>query len=747
MSVVRDTDALVKPEFLQNEELEEVYKSVSAKLFQRVYPARRRVDTISPSTPSLDNEAYLYQQGMNFMKLKLGLTNQYQCTVTVPYVNAGILGTNANVPDVTGDFIIYNPNAGANYSTGPTPLGILNFLNFNVDAFSASKNVKNVKVECGQTTFYSSWAGVAQRNPLLIELKSFFMDQKKLDSMGIEAGLFSGCGFFGNKVSPGLILRETQAKMTEECLLETDLLTWSNEIANFDMSKKMLTDVAERPARNPNQRMEFTQIGQDVKIVAGSITAKNITDNVDLRVVLDQYLGWYCTATTPVSGIYETIEGKSIQLQFTIETEQQLIESWLDTDYQSDDCAVLQIFPNKYVNIDIEYNNYHKNCMVKWNPYFSRGSLSQSTNASFLALPTNDAEQPKCYMNVERLPNESKLTIESFDVMNAQNIDVNTLTGFRKITFEPKRIDASNGNQFQLGTTGGVADTKIVNFIDQSSNVIGNYYLLAADTRFYEDAVNRNTLMSATCGAAPWNMNSFSWLAIDKPEFYINQVNILEKVDLETIVRNTKKIMRNQKLMNEWFGGKIGPFANGANGPAYKIDKGRVPFLIINPAQYLSVDGENKFAPNVLNASIQTIAGSYRVTYNIPNLTVDDTTKFNVYPEIFKFNPYLYFQDTVTQPVKKTELRISAVAWSNYLMKTPFRKNKSYELQNYYGGGFDMSEIKSLMKKYGPEILRYMVKGAVEGVRSIASATPKDSIVHKSANAVSGVASAFGYGR
>lgn len=728
MSISQSTDALIRPMFLDNSELHEVYKTSLPSLIQKVYPSRRRIDTLSPSNPSTNSESYLYQSGMNYLKMKLRTIGQLNVTIAVSQVSEGVAGNADNTVNPTGDYIVYNPGSSA---FPPTVLGLLNQYNLKLDTAFISKAVRNVQIRYGQTMLYSTWGSVSQREPILQELKTLFVPKQRMENMNLVQGLSSGYPAYDTIASGGLIARVLQVKMTPECVLNTQLYTFSNEISNCLSSDKLwVNSVASMPSFSNGTGNDLTlqNLSLPWKLV-GTPTARNETDNVPAKAMYTNG-EWIVVDNADI-----LIKNKVVSINFNIEYDDEIMEPYLDTKLQSDDCGVVEIAPNNYVTIDLEYNNDY----IQWGAIkYITSSVSNSTG-SIPSAPTNQpANSIQSYVSVSRVPSASRLVLESFDVYKAPSA---SSSGFKKITFEPKRIQSA-GSSFK---TTPITSSVDFTFIDQDSNKISPYYLFSADLNLMSDPTNRSTLQTYK---SIYNLPTFNWCSVSKPFFYINQVNILENIPLEKMVEDTLDILKNPSL-NRWFKG-LENFnfqdAAGIFGPVINDNSGipgrtQVPFLIINPDRYTTLDGSKLLSSNVLQASIVTTRGGYTATP--PQHLGVGLQNVNVYANIFKFDPYLYYQVSPRDAIQKTEVKISADAWASFLKETARVYDKTYDLDKIYGGGFDLAGIANMVKKYGPTVLRFLMTG----IRHLEQTLPKGSMGQTAAKTASDVARVFAYGK
>jgi hypothetical protein len=673
-------DTLIMPEY--SPKLDFVYQPKQIQLETKIEPMARRLDKATLVTRTQQQDSFMYNQGKKFMNLQILKRDQYTVTLRDQTVAPG-----------TG--------AGSNPVTA-TQSGILNEFNFWPDNFCQSKAINAVKITCGDLTLESDQN---ERNPWLVEVKSSQFDLEECERYGQYPLFCDGLGSFNNNVLPvGPLSQNTVGSFTDA----KDLPPMRNlNFAVFVDGVKQIQGMKKR------WRVVGVPTFKDPTGTVANLTAikkHNGTQNTELGEG-----EWVPYDPAGASWYYGPLEGK-----YVIEVEEYLVDKYLTTPYQkSKEPKCIKIAPQLYAQFFFNYDtNYISNGMFKWNPNNSQAG-------------TNNATQHK--MTVQRMPEQSSITIESFDILNPPPNGFD----FKLITWEPKRIEAITQTVAPGATTGDIT----IN--DANDDILAKYMLISYLPEFWTGNYN-DTLATAGCG--PNTFSSYCPALITKCDIQIGQNTITQNIDINEQRKMAKDLINNPSLAPDIDAKKIIRYIN--RSAVFNMETG-CPFLLLD-LEKLSLESRdyNQQMANVQYPTLQQI----KIILQIKNIT---NTKNNVTPQTLVYTPHIYkfypFK-TVQYEGGKSEHKQIFLSYqsADQILSSNLEVNPYMNFDMIKGGGwFDdaRSSVTKFLKDNGQDILRMLVRGIRTGEEMTRGRSGHLGDLNTILNVGSDIAHNFGYGK
>lgn len=702
--------------YVNGEILDQIYSSVNPQIVQKIYPPSIRVDEVKPNMAAERTNTYLFQQGRNYMLLQRKDTEVYKLEL-YNFYQAGTQGSADNVAGA-GNYWVSSPTGDV-----PSPPGMIGPWNFDVDNLCLSKALTNIQMNFAGSELNSQLGGINSRNPFLQELKTLFFDWDIAESFDIHPLLHSNYGSVLKIGSKGIIPRQETAFFTPQLFNQMNEFVFEDMIIGNDLIKKW------RHNGKGNKRWEILDENNKYD-AAYAPKFRDITNSVDLDTNYNETFGYF--GTTPGSlGQYENIPDNAIiRATIYIRVKEYITESFLQTPYQNKAAQVVPIKPGIGVQFRNDYNtDYINNGLVKW--ICPRGGKFVPNGSSV----TNGDYS----LTIERQPELSTIQVVTFDLSSPPPPG----TGLRLVTYEPIRLDADKAYQeINVIRSGqGAKGNKSQKFTvrDAASTSLGNYYVIAADPRFWSGLQNN---VFANNASGVHTVSTFNLGEIGDVKMWVDQTELTENL-VDEILRNmTVEILnahpkKNKKLLDIIHNRDT--YLKG-HSDGVEIKKRGFPLIIIDPARLnTQVSNLIQYMPNVkynyaLNVVIEFTVTSPDLNLDTPNNTVN--VKF--YPEVYKFLPYLYYQNG-SLPITKEPI-INRAPLAEEALKTPKISDNTKNLDMIYGGGL-FDDVKDLARIYGKDLMK-----AVRLGEKATRGNPNLKGVNAGLNVASNVGSMFGYG-
>lgn len=666
-------------EYHPDEKLNFVYQSPNLVFKQDIGPMNKRFDTLQPTNAQLTQDSFLLQQPQDYLNLRIKKRDVYK---------------------VTGKAKTVAPAVGV---VGTSPALIVAGQNWAVDNFCLSKQMKSISIKWGNNELQSTQD---ERNPWLYEMKSATYDLDECERHGLVPLLTSGMGNIEQYLGVGTVGRNDMGQYNLATLPNVPVAQNPSLAPSMQLAQKNQTQASNVRVRIMGDIAgEIAPVYTDLATPATAVVTRN--DHPNFLGVWVPLIGYVNTAN-PGLPFYNAVEG--VQAVYYVEVTEYLMDDFLTTPYQknkSDKC--IKVTPASMINFNFQYDtNYISNGLMKF------GSFSQGSTLA-----------------VERQPNESKITLETFQLTTPPRSDYS----LKLLTFRPTRVEGKSA----ILANGASTTFEI---FDQSDVVLPPIIALSADPQFYNG--DQNGALAVADDACSWN--TFFPAKITDVEIQIGQVTVTENIPIEELQRMSADIINNDKLAN-WVNCKGNLFKyttsqNASGSNQFSQNRG-CPFLFIDVAKLAlrnSIDC-SQMVPNVEYPVPQTIKIKYTVQaqgglYLLGNVTY--------YPHVYKFYPYIYEQ-RAGEALRKYRLQMGYLDSANLISYSNASNYGPVDLTMIGNGWFD--DLKNFVKDNASSIGKTLLKGVRLGeqfTRDSENETLKN--LNKGLRTVSDVAKQYGYG-
>ena len=669
-----------------DEKLKFVYQPADVVFNQTLGPQNKRFDTLKPTNAQNSQDSFLVQQPQDYMNLRIKKRDVFKVTATAKTITptATVIGTCPGI--------------------------LIPGQNMFVDNFCLSKMTNSLSIKWGNNELASTRD---DRNPWLYEMKSATYDLEACERYGLVPQLTSGMGNISNFLGTGAISKFYTGQYTG---VTPQLI--SNQQSPALYPSMQLAEKNQIVSSNIRVRIMCSADGDEAKynpVFTDKAAAPTALSATRINQAYPDIWVPYVTAgteTAPGSLFYNATEG--VQGVYYLEVTEYLMDDFLTTPYQknkADKCV--KVTPASMINFNFGYDeNYIANGL------FSFG---------FVGAPGDWTD------SVERVPAESKITIETFNLTAPPRSDYS----MKILTFRPTRVEGQS-QDFNNGAS------KTFEIFDQSDTVLPPIISISADPQFYNGA--QWNKISGSINVASWN--AFFPANITAVEIQIGQTTITENISIDDLKRMSADLINNPKLAN-WVNGNASLMtypSNNTNGSINRMVQNRgCPFLLIDLAKLAlrnSVDC-SQMVPNVEYPTPQTIKIKFTVQAQSGNgLPALGTLTY--YPHVYKFYPYIYEQ-RAGRPLEKTRLFARFVDSAELINSHNFYDNGPVDLTMIGNGWFD--DLKDFVKTHAASVGKRLLQGVRLG-ESLTRDSENDTIknVNHALRTVSDVAKHYGYG-
>ena len=582
------------------------------------------------------------------------------------------------------------------------PPVILSKQNWYCDDFCLSKAISEVELKWGSNTLKET---SETRTPFLINLKSSFLDTEACKKHGLSPLAFDGIGNLTNVVGGiptergpiGLLTPANIANLPPLAFPETAKDCELNKIvktAKDNGRLTLLSGVIDGVDYNP----VFNKDGS-----GGGLNIKEWND------------AWYAEDPDDSNNNYFGI----INVTCYVKVKEYILCDFLNTPYSKNKTErMIKTTPNLYINFAYKYNtDYISNSLFK---YFGfTNSAGTTTNATNLT--------------VTRMPAQSRLTVESFDVYNPPQDDME----LQFVKWRAKRVEAP-----VITNISDAGAMSTVNVIDQTSNVLPPYMILGADPEFWNGLQNASGAGKGFQGAgiSPWQSSSFLPAKTTAVKLKIGQtevtqnipINILEDMMIDSIHNddNISDILRCRKetLLYAL--------------QSYLSIYGGFPFLLLDLNKLnMQCHEYGQYMTNVAYPTTQTLSIQYTVQTQSMNAA---PCTYNLYPQIYKMYPIGVYQRLGEQVQDNFDMTMS-YAESINVLQTNYSRQHNVDLDFIYGAGW-FDSAKDWIKEKATPLLKGALKGVRFGEKALRDTELADSALYKGLKAIDQGAKAIGYG-
>jgi hypothetical protein len=667
--------------FVNSEKLNVMYEDNQAAVINStIEPLTKRIDKIGATNSSSLQDSFTFQEGKDYMDMQIKKSNLF----TVVYS----CYTQPSTLDVNNDIA-----TAATTGTHPAPL---NNWNWTVDNFALSKAINNITISVGQSELKD---GTDMRNPFLYEVKSSQFDLEECKHYGQMPLQDSGRGGLVRTHSAGPLSR------AEEAVLLGPAFTAASPLDFVEAALKSEGGVAWRYMNNGQTRAKI----QSVSFTVGGVGRL-------ANSAVPGYNGEFVPVTADLNGLpSNNIVYGAVVGTYKILVEEYLIGHYLTTPYQKNKRPkVIKIRPWNFVKLDFGWDtNYIQNGMFK----ISTNKLSYE-NAGFDAFANGNHVFNATRDITTGLASENNaIELRSFDLLVPPPDEYM----MRMIAWEPTAVQSSvvsiDLKDKQLATTP-------FSVLDQTSNILSKYWLIAADPKLYNG--EQQAKLKAG-GLGQINVSTLMPAEIKSCRIEINQTNVTENVPISELVKMTQDIINNPELRD----------VVGANQlltqygvSQYEYSKGGCPFLLLDIDRLNMMSAKDgQLVSNVEYPTVQTVKISFTVQAQYHNFRGANglTTTLTYYPHVYKFLPYAYSQ-IAGQPIVRNQLFATFRDATEAILHPQQNIPAEFDLDIIGGGWFDN------VKLYFGDRIKDVGKSVIDGVRFLESAS---NHVGKFANNVS----------
>jgi hypothetical protein len=667
---------------IPSKQLDAINTTAVNHVFQQLEPMSRRVDTISPSNGSggVNTDAFLYQTGKSFLNLRQLKRDIFQINFTC----------NTNWFD--------QPPQGVNAATP----SVLNEYNWTMDNFCLSKAINEIVLKWGS----SELKEVSEtRTPFLTEVKTSFLDEDACHRYGQSPLAFDGYGDLNNIISYGPVERSVLAGMTNAQLYGNFLYPlFLPDVARDAEATKIIKNAKD------TGRIKLLTTGQYAPLAKKQTDASFSASTLVLEQ--DGLGGWYPTQSVGGANWYDITD-----FQIYVEVQEYLIADFLTTPYSKNKTErMIKTSPNVYINLQYKYNtDYIANSIFK--------IVDAGANVSNVSC--------------SRVPSESRVTLESFDVYNPPQNDV----VLQYVKWTPERVDCAVSpalvdNGIATGASNATYTFKTIN---QTSNKIPPYLLLAADSSLWNGLSNPAVRLS--------RLANFNPALITDCKLKIGQTTVTENIPISELIKMTIDLINNNEHISDIIGVRKECLRYLTNG--YEFSLKGFPFLLIDMNKLNMENSQyGQYMSNVSYPTVQSLDIQYTIatqSFGVLNGVTPVPSPLNYYPMIYKFYPKGVYQ-YAGKDVEEIDIEMT-YAESIEALQRDYSNKRNIDLDMITGGSGWFENISDYLKKNAKQLAQTFLKGVRLGEKALRDSEYNDTMTYKALSGIDKMAASVGLGQ